>query len=508
MSSSRIPGVIYVRQSVTKDGSESRETQVEVCTEAAPRLGIEVIATIIEPPSTSGYKNRGRSRPKFREVLLPMLASGEAQAILVYKSERLSRGGGPGWAPIWDAYEQGGGDNHDRFVATPNGWMTELEIGIRASMDREEAKKMSQRTTDNHARAAQAGKPRHGGLRPFGYEADLVTVCEPEAALIREAAGRVHRGESAWGVARDWNTRGIKTSTGNHWGSQTLKRLLRSGRIAGYREVKGEIVAKAVWPAILDEAIWNEVRGLLDRHPSNGRTAAGGGRARSFLLNGFVYCGRCGSRMQSRTRNGSRREYTCQSPESSGQADSCNRCVIHADPVEDYVFETGVLGLVLDPKWREMVARSMPRDTDDHGDIMGEMAELDRRRERLNEIYLDGNMSKTEYQRRSERLKDERSAMLGKLSTRTELKLLASIPTDEGAFRAMWEERGLDWQRLVLDVCLESVSIRPGRAARPADRVDLIPRSWEGQPTRIDAPATRRLVRRADRGQGEARVSA
>src|SRR5436190_9938907 len=93
---------IYARQSRTRDGSESRALQVDACREAAARLGLEVVVELVEPPSTSGFKNRGRGRAKFAE-LLRLLSGGDIDAVLVYKTDRLSRGGGPGWAPLLDA---------------------------------------------------------------------------------------------------------------------------------------------------------------------------------------------------------------------------------------------------------------------------------------------------------------------------------------------------------------------------------------------------------------------
>src|SRR6266511_2363427 len=159
-----IPTLLYVRQSLTRAGSESIATQIEVCTDAAPRLGARIVDVLEEPPSTSAYKDRGRSRPKFLE-LLERIREGEARAVMAYKSERLSRGGGPGWAPLFEAFEAAGWDP-DRAVLTPSGWMSEFEIGIRATMDREESKKLSDRMLDARAREAVAGRPRVGGLRP------------------------------------------------------------------------------------------------------------------------------------------------------------------------------------------------------------------------------------------------------------------------------------------------------------------------------------------------------
>jgi DNA invertase Pin-like site-specific DNA recombinase len=137
---------IYARQSHTTEGSSSLSMQVEICRDTAARFGLTVGYELIEARSTSGYKNRGRSRPRFLE-LLALIAAGAIDGVVVYKLDRLSRGGGVGWAPLVDAVETIG-LNMNRFVLTPNGWTSEMEIGFRATMDREESEKLSERMLD------------------------------------------------------------------------------------------------------------------------------------------------------------------------------------------------------------------------------------------------------------------------------------------------------------------------------------------------------------------------
>ena len=76
---------------------------------------------------------------------------------------------------------------------------------------------------------------------------------------IREAVSRVLRGESLRSIAFDFNKRGIKPAGGRErreqidkWQGSTLRRVLISPRIAGLHEHNGEVVGKAVWPAIID----------------------------------------------------------------------------------------------------------------------------------------------------------------------------------------------------------------------------------------------------------------
>lgn len=178
--STRMPtrAAIYARQSRTGEGSESLELQVERCRESGERLGLEIVAELVEPPSTSGYKNRGRDRPQFNE-LIDLTRSSMVDCVIVYKTDRLSRGGGPGYAPLVDAIEEAGGDPN-RFILADGAWVTEFELSIRAAMDRESSALTAARMLDVRAREALAGKPRPAITRGYGYERD----CELRSGAV------------------------------------------------------------------------------------------------------------------------------------------------------------------------------------------------------------------------------------------------------------------------------------------------------------------------------------
>jgi len=77
---------------------------------------------------------------------------------------------------------------------------------------------------------ARAGKPKGGGVRPFGFQPDRRTINEPEAALLREAAERVLAGEGMYAVLGDWQARAIVTPAGNGWSATSLRRALLAPR--------------------------------------------------------------------------------------------------------------------------------------------------------------------------------------------------------------------------------------------------------------------------------------
>ena len=64
----RLRAALYARQSITREGSASLDVQIDACRESAERLKVDIVSELIEAPSTSGYRNRGRNRPKSTDL--------------------------------------------------------------------------------------------------------------------------------------------------------------------------------------------------------------------------------------------------------------------------------------------------------------------------------------------------------------------------------------------------------------------------------------------------------
>ena len=96
----------------------------------------------------------------------------------------------------------------------------------------------SRRLKRKNLQLAQQGVPR-SVYRPFGYEADKVTVCESEAALLREAATDILNGVPMHAIARRWNEQGVKTSLGGQWRQTTLRGPWYRPGWPGSRSTKG-----------------------------------------------------------------------------------------------------------------------------------------------------------------------------------------------------------------------------------------------------------------------------
>lgn len=474
MAAEPIPTLLYIRQSVTRDRSESIPMQVERCTEAAGRLGAVIVDTLVEPPSTSGYKDRGRGRPRFLD-LLERIGNGEARAVMAYKSDRLSRGGGPGWAPLIEALENAGCDT-DRSVLTPNGWLSEFEIGIRASMDREESKKLSDRMRDVRAREAREGKPRISG-RPYGYSCSgkRADACEvvgcphdgtmsligSEVEVIHEVAERVLLGESLWRIANDLNDRGVPTARGTQWRTNVLTRILTNPRYAGLRAHNGVVVADGSWEPVFDRATWERVTLALESRPASSNRRFG---ARTYPLVGFLFCSSCGGKLRSLQKQNGKRAYSCRKGAGLG---GCGSRVILAEPVEDEVRQY-VIGKLCDPKYRKRLARLADSAADESESLADQLAEAEAQRDRLLDLYLEQKVTKAAYERRYEALTEAIEALHRKVFTAPEHSVLRQLPPTVEQLDALWEERGIGFQRQLIDLVIQRVEVRPGQRGRRA----------------------------------------
>lgn len=310
---------VYCRISEDRTGQAAGvDRQQQDATQLAERRGWTVVATLIDNDlSASRYAKR--PRPAYEE-LLGLIETGQIDAVVVWHTDRLHR------QPkelehLIDLVEK-----HGVKVATCHGDY-DLEDGDGRAMARmlatwaaKESDDKSRRIKRKHQEIAASGG-YNGGKRPFGFERDGVTVREGEAELIRDAAARVVAGESLRSIARHWTDLGVSTVMGGPWQATTVRRILLSPRLAGLRTHHGATV-KAVWPAIIDERTHKRLHAVLS-DPQRNKVA--GVTARTYLLTGLVYCGRCDVRMVPH-----RGRYQC-----DRDRGGCNGCGISARLDED-----------------------------------------------------------------------------------------------------------------------------------------------------------------------------
>ncbi|MBV9012626.1 MAG: recombinase family protein [Pseudonocardiales bacterium] len=266
----------------------------------APRLEV---AEVYADNDVSAYS--GKPRPAWQQLISDVQA-GALDAMVSWHVDRLTRSP----RELEDVIDLA--DKHGIDLATvtgevdlsnPTGRLVARMLGAAA---RHEAEHRAERQKRQRRQAAEAGRVAGGGKRPFGFGEDRVTMVDAEADVIRECAARVLSGESLASICHDLADRGITTSGGKRWLPTTLRQLMVSARISGRREriprssgqtirpVIGEVVADAVWPAVIAPNDSDRLRALLT-DPSRRKYSAANGRR--YLLSGILRCGLCGGGM-------------------------------------------------------------------------------------------------------------------------------------------------------------------------------------------------------------------
>jgi site-specific DNA recombinase len=460
---------IYTR--LSRDTTNGRQTatgrQESDCRQYAAVKGWE-IAEVYEDVDFSAYRRNVR-RPAYERILQDV-AAGVIDGVVVWKLDRLVRRAAE-FERFWAVCEETGGS----LAAVHDPIDTSSEVGmaivrVLVAFAQLEAGTTSLRIRSQIAERVKNGRlTAYGGRRPFGFERDRVTVREPEAQLIREAADRILAGESMHGIARDWNGAGVTTTTGGRWHQSTLKRVLVSPRVGGFLESHGEIVGEAPWRSIIDRDKWERLRARIGQRDGSGRPTFG---PRRHLLVGLAYCGNCGAKLTVLPPWGRRNSptYVCPVKAQGG----CGAVSMVAPPLETLI--------------RDQVFKAL--DSPILSETLRSAAENERDRNLLQLLHDDeAALEQLAHDHYIDRIIDRRSFLSAKaalegriedsrrqLARRTRAAILAEVPSRVTALREAWEDRDVTWRRALLDAMVERITVAKAEKLGRFDpsRVDIL----------------------------------
>ncbi len=320
---------IYARISDDREGAGlGVERQERDCRGLAERLGWQVIEVYTDN-DLSAFDRR-KQRPSYKRML-EALREGHVTAVLTWHNDRLHRSVRE-LEDFIDLVEESKAAVQTVMAGTYD--LTTATGRLQARMVGAFAQYESEHKRDRQLRKAlelaEAGKVGNGGHRPFGFEADRMTVREEEASVLRELYAQVLAGRSLRSLRRHLSETGIRTTTGNVWSLQGLRYNLLSGRNAGLREHRGVVVGKAVWPPIVDRATWDQVGAVLR---DSARYTGDHDGARRYVLTGFLRCGLCGKKLRP-NRKASLQRFACRR-----DADGCGSILIRYTPAEEHVVD-------------------------------------------------------------------------------------------------------------------------------------------------------------------------
>jgi len=361
--------VIYIRQSTGHQVLTNRESQQlqHAMREQAHHLGwpderIEVVETDLGRTAQSTDRRDGY------KALLAEVALGQVGIVLSYESTRLSRNC-TDWYPLLDlcAYQQCLIADRDGVydAATPNG---RLLLGMKGIVSEVELHTLRGRLIAGVQQKAQRGDLALALPAGLLRQDDGGVVKDPDRA-VQHAITLVFQTflerKSASQVVRQFRDQGLRLPR-RHRNRETVWRtptvaaviaILRNPAYAGafsYGKRQTQVppaggrprqrrVPRAEWkvimhdryPAYVTWETFTRIAALLDdnygAYEHNRRR--GVPRQGAALLQGLVYCGRCGHKMMVQYKGGN--EYLCNYLRGQTQAPVCQR--LPADPVDQQV---------------------------------------------------------------------------------------------------------------------------------------------------------------------------
>ncbi|HEY5151956.1 MAG TPA: recombinase family protein [Mycobacterium sp.] len=460
---------IYARISADVEGTGlGVSRQLEDCRKLATDCGWSVGDEYVDN-DVSAFS--GKRRRDYERMIID-LASGARDAVIVYNLDRLHR------RPVeLEEFVTLCESVGVRDVATVT---ADIDLGnddglfmarIFAAFAAKESGRKSARVRRKLLQNAEQGLP-HGSVRPFGYDADKITVREEEAAVVREVVERYLAGESLRGLTIWLNGTGVKPAIASSWQTSAVRQILGSGRIAGLREHHGQVIGPAVWPAIITPAQRDRVLARMAA-----RTVTKTRAPRTYVLSGMLRCGRCGNRLYSQARHTNPdnrvRRYVClNGPDHGG----CGRLTVVAEPVERLLTDA-VLTRLDSPQLADALAGKSSVDSD----VAALSARLDADTARLDELatlYAEGAVSAREWIT----ARDPITARIGdtrrQIATMTDTGPIADLAGTGKALRGQWDGLGIDRQQAIVKTILDHAVINPGTPGSRSLDINRVQPSW------------------------------
>lgn len=449
--------VIYARQSLDRNGEGAAVgRQLSECRALAERHGRTVSREFVDNDVSA---SKG-TRPAFQE-LLTAIRGGQVSTIIVWHTDRLYR-------RVRDLVELVElAEKHALRILTvkagdldlnnPAGRMMAQMLGAAA---RYEVEQKGARQVAANVQRANAGVWSFA-TRPLGYERvnGDVRIVEHEAAILREAVGRIIAGESWYSIAKDYKARGIVAANGKPYSYQNLTHRASNPALAGIRTYLGDVVTETGnWPAIIDRPTWDRFQTVV----ASRRVRQDWSKKIKYLGSGIFRCGKCGGLMDvSRDHKSGKRTpiYQCRGLDT-------RRNLANVDALVEGV----VLGILRRPD-----AVSLLTPTGDAAALAEQAQEVRALIGGLAELYADGILSAASVREQKLKLQSRLDALQTQLSAIEGGTILSDLVTAESVETFWRDTLSIQHKRRIVSA-LMTVTIMPTRrggnnAFRPEDVV-------------------------------------
>ena len=277
--------VFYGRYSDSGQSEQSIEGQRKVCYEFAERNGYRVIAEYVDRAQTG----TNDSRPEFQRMIADS-AKWQFQGVLVYQLDRFARNRYDSATNKAKLKKNGVKvlSARENIAEDASGVLLE---SVLEGMAEYFSAELSQKVKRGMALTAQKCEFTGSGV-PLGYKIvdKKFAIDDNSAPIVKRIFEMYLAGNTMAEIIRHLNENGVKTSKGNPYHKDSIRRILTNNRYLGIYTY-GDIEIPGGIPRIIDDATFRDTQALLEK---NKKAPA---RLKAFdenyLLTTRLYCGHC-----------------------------------------------------------------------------------------------------------------------------------------------------------------------------------------------------------------------
>ena len=277
--------IIYARYSSDRQTEQSIEGQVKVCREYAERNGYKIVGEYIDRAISGTSDNR----PEFLRMIAES-AKRQFEGVLVYQLDRFARN-------RYDSatYKAKLKKNGVRVLSARENISDDasgiLMEAVLEGMAEYYSVELSQKIKRGMELTAQKCEFTGSGV-PLGYKIvdKKYAVNEDEAPIVKRIFEMYLAGKTMADIIRYLNENGVKTSKGNPYNKNSIRRIITNRKYLGIYiycdiEVPGGI------PQIIDSTSFEQAQVLMQKNkkaPARAKAIEG-----NYLLTTKLVCGEC-----------------------------------------------------------------------------------------------------------------------------------------------------------------------------------------------------------------------
>lgn len=428
--------------------------------------------TIVEDYCDEGFSAKNTDRPEMQR-LISDIKKKKFDVVLVYRLDRFVRS-------VLDLHEllqlmekydvkfKSATEVFDTTSATGR-----LFITLIATLAQWERETIAERVHLGMAKKAEQGE-RNGAPAPYGYDlVDGKLIKNNEEAkwvqYIFERYGYV----GSQTIAKELNRKGVRTKKGEVWSDFSVRYVLRNPIYAGLvrwnyetyskgaRKRTGEEILREInqpgFEPLIDKETFDEVQKIIEKRRVNAF------RSNNFYpFSGVAKCEKCGYSFTGNTKPNGYRFYKCRGRINFGV---CDMPIVSEQAIEEAFL--GVLELA-----ETDIEIEEPEHTMSEEEIQKRLSRLKLKKERAEELYLEGDISKDRYTRIVDEIKNEEKELFEKMSATNNAETIAAAKELIRNLKREWHHFSYETKKRAIHSLFESITIRlvepyrPGRGRR------------------------------------------